>query len=82
MNIRLGAWITGAITLALVTVGAWTLSQIPAGRSVPIHFRVDGQPNGWAPADIGLFIIPGVSVLMWLIQILALLPCAIHLLAF
>jgi uncharacterized membrane protein len=70
MSIRMAGWITGTITLALLIAGAWTLSRMPAGQTVPIHFDAAGRPNGWAPAIVGLFVIPAVSLLMWLLQML------------
>ena len=65
MTQRLSGWITAALALAGFAAAAWTLTVIPPGARVPIHFDIDGRPNGWAPASVGLFVIPGIAALLW-----------------
>jgi len=56
-----------AILIALMTLGGLRgLMQQPAGATVPIHFGFDGTPNGWAPAWIGLMLVPGLTSLVWI----------------
>jgi len=55
------------ILIALMTLGGLRgLMQQPAGATVPIHFGFDGTPNGWAPAWIGLMLVPGLTSLVWI----------------
>lgn len=44
----------------LITVGvsAWAWGQIPDSARVPIHWGLNGQPNGWAPKWVALAIMP------------------------
>lgn len=63
----------GATILIAIMFGAslYTLALLPHGAQVPIHFGFDGTPNGWAPAPIGLLLMPamaaGLSVLFALL---------------
>lgn len=59
------AWIGAAIILvgmAIMTAVAWPL--MPAGAMIPIHFGFDGRPNRFAPATIGLLILPILAVVV------------------
>ena len=60
MHNRNAGLVNGALVLFMLAAGAWTLTRIPPGHVVPIHFGLDGRPNGWAPAGVGLFIPPAV----------------------
>lgn len=51
------AAVVGAMTL--LSVWAWT--QLPAGAQVPIHWGIDGRVDGYAPKEIGLFMLPLVA---------------------
>jgi len=64
MHNRNAGLVNGALVLFMLAAGAWTLTRIPPGHVVPIHFGLDGRPNGWAPAGVGLFIPPAVGALM------------------
>jgi uncharacterized membrane protein len=59
-----------AITVMLVAA-AWGWGQVPAGTQVPIHWGIDGQPDGFAPKEVGFFLLPalaaGVTVLLMLL---------------
>jgi uncharacterized membrane protein len=69
MTTRITGWVTGALTLGCLAAGLWALAALPAGQSVPIHFGLNGEPNGWAPAAVGLLIIPALCALLWLCRI-------------
>ena len=72
MSNRMAGWITGALVLATTAAGAWTLSRVAPGQRLPVHFGLDGRPNGWAPASVALFISPAMGALMWVLR--AVLP--------
>lgn len=48
------------VVLATLVVSAWAWGQIPDGAEIPIHWGLDGQPNGYAPKAIGLLILPAM----------------------
>lgn len=71
MNLRpLAVAAIVAITVMLVAA-AWGWGQVPAGTQVPIHWGIDGQPDGFAPKEVGFFLLPalaaGVTVLLMLL---------------
>lgn len=60
-----------AVPALMAVAGLWALLQLPAGAQVPIHFNAAGQPDGWADASWGLFLLPllgtGLLGLIWLL---------------
>jgi uncharacterized membrane protein len=71
MNLR-PFLIASAVAIgAMLGLAAWAWGQVPAGQQVPIHWGIDGQPNGYAPKEIALFILPvvtaGLTVVLGLI---------------
>jgi len=64
MNRRPAAITSGAIVLFMLAVSAWAWPQIPDGARVPIHWGIDGQPNGWAPKWVALLITPGIAAVV------------------
>jgi uncharacterized membrane protein len=72
MNLRPLA-IAGVVAVGIMFVLAgWAWVQIPAGAEVPIHWGIDGQPNGYAPKEIALLFTPLLSV--GLVALLYFLP--------
>jgi len=62
-----------ALMIALMTLaGLACLHSLPAGAMVPTHFGLDGTPNDFKPAAIGVLMLPGVAAAVWLLM--ALLP--------
>jgi uncharacterized membrane protein len=53
--------------IAMLVVSAWAWPQIPDGARVPIHWGIDGQPNGWAPKWVALLITPGIAAVLALV---------------
>jgi len=47
---------------AMLVLGAWAWLRLPADAQVPIHWGVDGQPNGYAPKTIGPFLVPLIAI--------------------
>ena len=61
------ARIAGALVVLMFAGSLAALFELPAGARIPTHFSANGQVDGWAPAAIGLFIIPAVMVAVWLL---------------
>jgi uncharacterized membrane protein len=64
--------IGAGLIAAMAAVGAWAMLRVGAGAHVPIHFDLSGTPNNYAPAWFGLFILPAIGALLWLLP--AILP--------
>ncbi len=58
--------------MALLAVWAWF--QLPPDAQIPVHWGLDGQPNGYAPKTVGLFLLPfitlGVATVFWAIPVI------------
>ena len=71
MNRRNLTIVSAIVVGAMVVLGAWAWIGLPADAQVPIHWGADGQPNGYAPKTIGLFLVPlitvGVAAVFWVI---------------
>jgi uncharacterized membrane protein len=61
MNLRPFTIAAVVAIAAMLGLAAWGWGQIPAGAEVAIHWGIDGQPNGYAPKEIALFILPAVA---------------------
>ena len=59
-----------AVGLMLVLAG-WAWGQIPAGAQVPIHWGIDGRPDGYASKEFALLFTPvltvGLAALLYLV---------------
>jgi uncharacterized membrane protein len=61
VNLR-SLYLTGAVTLAgQVLLGLWALTQVEPGAEVPIHWDVNGVPNGWGPPIVAFFLMPAIT---------------------
>lgn len=62
------------VVTAMTVLGIWAWFQLPADAQIPIHWGADGQPNGYAPKTVGLFLLPlitvGVVALFWAIPVI------------
>ncbi len=56
--------IGGAVLLLMVLVAGWTWMQLPADAQVPIHWNIAGEPDDFAGKSVGLFLLPGVTLLV------------------
>jgi uncharacterized membrane protein len=72
MRTRTLLWITAASVAFQAALSAWALTQIPAGAQVPIHWGIDGRPDGYADALPALLFTPGITLLLGLL--LAVVP--------
>lgn len=60
LNGLLAVMLAMAGLMIAVSVYAWF--RLPANVSIPVHWGMDGQPNGFAGKTGGLFLLPGVAV--------------------
>jgi uncharacterized membrane protein len=71
MNRRGPAIFSAVVVGFLCIVSAWAWTQLPADAQVPIHWDIDGEPNGFASKTVGLLLLPlitaGVAALFWVI---------------
>lgn len=55
-QVATSARMVAALAIALVTA-AWTIYQYPSlPAEIPIHFDARGNPDGWAPKQVGAFL--------------------------
>lgn len=52
------------IVATMLGVSAWAWGQLPPGASVPVHWDVNGEPNGYAPKEVALLISPVLGLLL------------------
>lgn len=56
---------------SMLLLAAWAWGQIPSGAQVPIHWGVDGQPDGYASKEFALLFTPvvtaGLAALLYLL---------------
>lgn len=50
--------------VGMLAVSAWAWGQIPDGAQIPIHWGLDGRPNGWAPKWLGLLLTPAMGLVL------------------
>ena len=62
MNLRPLAIASVIAIGAMFLMAIWAWGQIPAGAQVPIHWGVDGQPNGYASKEFALLFTPVLTV--------------------
>ncbi len=58
MNLRPLAIAGGVAIAIMLALAAWAWTQTPAGALVPIHWGVDGQPDGYASKEVALLLTP------------------------
>jgi uncharacterized membrane protein len=59
------AWIASAVGVALMlAASAWVRPQLPDGVRIPIHWGLDGKPNGYGGAAMGLLCTPVLAAVM------------------
>lgn len=62
---RLADRVQAVLLLAMAGLGLWAWQQVPTGTQVPIHFDLQGMPNGWASPGAGLLGLPALATAMW-----------------
>jgi len=57
------------VLVILMTLAGWAcLTRLPAGAQIATHFALDGTPNAYQPARHGVFLLPAVAALVWLVM--------------
>lgn len=68
MIVNRQAAVIAAILIVPMFAGAvWAFAQLPAGAQVPVHYGIDGTPDRWGSALVGLFTFPALAVALWLL---------------
>jgi uncharacterized membrane protein len=57
----------GLAIILMLLLSAWAWPVIPEGQRVAIHWGLSGQPNGYAPKYVALFLLPALVVLVDLV---------------
>jgi uncharacterized membrane protein len=66
-----GAAGLASLLISAMFVGSfWTLTRVTAGGRVPVHFDLDGSADRWMDPWPGLFLLPAVAAIVWLILFL------------
>jgi uncharacterized membrane protein len=47
---------------AMLGISGWAWGQVPAGAQIPIHWGPGGEPNGYASKEVGLLLLPLLSL--------------------
>ncbi len=50
--------------LAMIGVSAWAWGQVPDGAQIPIHWGLDGKPNGYGPKWLALLLMPALGLVL------------------
>jgi len=55
---------TGVVVVLQLLLSAWAWVQLPAGVPVPIHWGINGQPDGYADARLALLLTPAMTLVI------------------
>ncbi len=72
MNLRAFLVVAAAVVAVMLAGSVWAWPQIPDDAQVPIHWGLDGQPDGFAPKAVGLLGMPAFALV--LAAVLAIVP--------
>jgi uncharacterized membrane protein len=64
MKLRPLAILVVASVVAMLAISAWAWGRIPDGAQIPIHWGLDGQPDGYGPKWVGLLLTPALGLVM------------------
>lgn len=64
MKLRPLTIIVVASVFAMLAISAWAWGRVPDNAQVPIHWGIDGQPNGYAPKWVGFLFTPALGVVL------------------
>lgn len=64
MKLRPLAILVAASVVAMLAISAWAWGQIPDDAQIPIHWGINGQPDGYAPKSVGLLFTPALGVVL------------------
>ena len=55
------------LLLGMVSFALWAWPRLP--NRIPVHFGIDGQPDGWAERSLASwFLLPGIAILLTLLM--------------
>lgn len=63
------AFVSAGFILLMLAAGVWACQQVPADAHIATHFAADGTPNGWMSPFPAFFVMPGMGVLLWLLNL-------------
>ena len=72
MNLRRFYLISGIALVAMLAVSAWGLAQVGPDATVPIHWNVEGEVDGYGPAWFAFLMIPAITA--GIVGLMALIP--------
>jgi len=72
MNLRRPLMLAGLLIAATAVVGVWAFRALPPGATIPVHFNVRGDADGFMPKGVGLSLMPAIGLAV--IAILAYAP--------
>jgi immunity protein, SdpI family len=64
MKLRPLAVLVVVTVVAMFAVSAWAWGQVPDGAQIPIHWGLDGRPNGYGPKWLGLLLTPVLGLVL------------------
>ncbi|MCA9818311.1 MAG: SdpI family protein [Candidatus Obscuribacterales bacterium] len=64
VDVRLGLTISGVIVLTMLALSAYAWYQLPADVSIPIHWGINGEADGFAGKPLALLVIPAVTAII------------------
>lgn len=67
MGKRLSDALNAALVALMFAIAAWTISRLPAGGQVAIHWGSDGRPDSGLGQQAALLILPISALLLWFI---------------
>jgi uncharacterized membrane protein len=62
--------VAAGLIVLMAAAGAYALSRVGITAQVPVHFDMSGTPNNYAPAWLGLFALPAIGALIWLLPVI------------
>jgi uncharacterized membrane protein len=72
MSLRAPLLISLLIIALMAAASLWAWGELPPGQSMPIHWNIHGEIDGWAPKEMALLFLPGMALL--LSGVMAILP--------
>lgn len=67
MSERLSAALNAVLVAVTFATAAWTISKLPAGGQVAIHWASDGRPDSWVGQQAALLILPITALVLWFV---------------
>ena len=62
MNIRTPLIASLCLIAAMLAIAGWAWDAVPPLARIPVHWGLNGQPNGFAPKAAGLLMLPAIAL--------------------